>query len=64
MWKNKAEIFQMAQQMGVLNELIENTLSCYNGNETLHSWGRGCGECPACQLRKNGYESFLKTQGA
>jgi len=62
MWKNKAETFEMANEMGVLNDLIENTLSCYNGVETLHPWGRGCDNCPACRLRKNGYENFLKLQ--
>ncbi|MCX7985997.1 MAG: 7-cyano-7-deazaguanine synthase QueC [Bacteroidales bacterium] len=60
MWKNKAETFKMAEEMGVLDDLIENTLSCYNGIETLHPWGRGCENCPACRLRKNGYESFIK----
>jgi 7-cyano-7-deazaguanine synthase len=58
MWKNKAEAFRMAYEAGKLKELIEITLTCYNGNETLHVWGRGCGECPACRLRKNGFEEF------
>jgi len=60
MWKNKAETFLMAEEMGVLNDLIENTLSCYNGIEIQHEWGKGCDNCPACRLRKNGYETFLK----
>jgi 7-cyano-7-deazaguanine synthase len=60
MWKSKAETFQMAADAGKLNELIELTLTCYNGNETLNTWGRGCGECPACVLRKKGYEEFLE----
>lgn len=59
MWKNKAETFKMADDSGRLKELITNTLTCYKGNETLHDWGRGCGECPACRLRKKGYEEFL-----
>ena len=25
----------------------------------LRDWGHGCGECPACRLRKRGYEAFL-----
>jgi 7-cyano-7-deazaguanine synthase len=60
MWKTKAQIFDMAEKAGVLPELIEMTLTCYEGNETLHPWGRGCGECPACGLRKRGFEDFLK----
>ncbi len=58
MWKTKAQTFQMAQEAGKLNELIEMTLTCYNGDENLNEWGRGCGECPACRLRKNGFERF------
>jgi 7-cyano-7-deazaguanine synthase len=58
MWKNKAETFYLAHRSGKLRELVELTLTCYNGNETLHEWGRGCGECPACKLRKKGYDEF------
>jgi len=58
MWKTKAETFKMADEAGVLQEMIEHTLTCYNGDESLHEWGRGCTQCPACQLRKKGYEEF------
>jgi 7-cyano-7-deazaguanine synthase len=58
MWKNKAETFKMAHDAGKLKELINLTLTCYNGDESLNDWGRGCGECPACKLRKKGYEEF------
>jgi 7-cyano-7-deazaguanine synthase len=61
MWKSKAEIFEMAYNAGKLKELIELTLTCYNGVETLNDWGRGCGECPACKLRKKGFEEFSKS---
>lgn len=60
MWKNKAQTFEMAKNAGKLKELIELTLSCYNGVETLSEWGRGCGKCPACILRIKGYEEFKK----
>ncbi|MDR1678892.1 MAG: 7-cyano-7-deazaguanine synthase QueC [Prevotellaceae bacterium] len=60
MWKSKAETFEMAAEAGKLQELIEITLSCYNGDETLHEWGRGCSECPACVLRAKGFYSFNK----
>ena len=61
MWKTKAQTFEMAKQAGKLKELIELTLTCYNGHETMNEWGRGCGDCPACKLRKKGYEEFLNT---
>jgi 7-cyano-7-deazaguanine synthase len=59
MWKNKAQTFEMAANAGKLKELIELTLSCYNGEEKLHKWGRGCGNCPACRLREKGYNEFM-----
>ena len=59
MWKTKAQTFEMAHQAGKLKELIELTLTCYNGNEAMNEWGRGCGECPACNLRKKGYQEFM-----
>ncbi|WP_350022291.1 7-cyano-7-deazaguanine synthase [Turicibacter sanguinis] len=36
----------------------EKTLTCYNG-----IIGDGCGECPACVLRRRGLESYLTTKG-
>lgn len=59
MWKNKAETFAMANDAGKLKELIELTLTCYNGDESLNQWGRGCGTCPSCNLRRKGYQEFL-----
>ena len=62
MWKTKADAFAMADDAGKLNELIALTLTCYNGEETMHPWGYGCGECPSCLLRKKGYEEFLQSK--
>jgi hypothetical protein len=44
-----------------LVELIRTeTHTCYLGERgTLHAWGYGCGECPACELRARGYEKFM-----
>ena len=58
MKKTKAQTFEMAHKAGKIKELIEMTLTCYNGEEKLNEWGRGCGECPACKLRKKGYAEF------
>jgi 7-cyano-7-deazaguanine synthase len=60
MYLNKAETFQVAQELGVLNTIIEDTHTCYNGVRILHEWGYGCGECPSCILRKQGYEKFYE----
>ena len=55
MWIDKADTWKMADDLGVL-ELVKNeTLTCYNGIK-----GDGCGECPSCTLRNNGYKEFLR----
>jgi len=43
-----------------LVELVrEETHSCYLGERTWrHPWGYGCGDCPACGLRRAGWEAF------
>lgn len=36
------------------------THTCYLGErKELHPWGYGCGQCPACALRKKGWEEFV-----
>ncbi len=57
----KAETFKMSEEEGVLDLVINESHTCYNGEHThKHSWGYGCGECPACVLRKQGWEAFCK----
>lgn len=53
MWINKEETWKMAYDLGVLDIVKNETLTCYNG-----IIGNGCGECPACKLRKKGYVDF------
>jgi 7-cyano-7-deazaguanine synthase len=59
MWIDKAGTWAMAQALGggtLVEILREHTHSCYLGNRTSrHDWGYGCGTCPACELRANGY---------
>lgn len=60
MFLTKAQTFKMADDLGRLTEVIELSHTCYKGDRSkLHSWGYGCGKCPACVLRKNGYEEFI-----
>lgn len=58
MWKNKAQVFEMAYSAGKMKELMELTLTCYDGNEHMNEWGRGCSQCPACKLREKGFAEF------
>ncbi|MEO6351977.1 MAG: 7-cyano-7-deazaguanine synthase QueC [Oxalobacteraceae bacterium] len=64
MWIDKRQTWELAQQLGgqKLVDLIRSeTHTCYLGQRgTLHEWGYGCGECPACQLRARGYQQFIQ----
>jgi len=53
---SKVEIWRLADELDVLPRIINNTLTCYNGVTTKkHSWGYGCGQCPACRIRAKSY---------
>ena len=62
MYVDKAGTWALAQELGgdaLVDILIEHTHSCYLGNrETRHAWGYGCGTCPACELRANGWKRW------
>jgi len=58
----KAETFDLANRLNVLNDIIEHTHTCYEGNHTTkHNWGYGCGTCPACRVRAKGWETYITT---
>jgi 7-cyano-7-deazaguanine synthase len=62
MWIDKAATFAMAEELGgvaLLDLIVEQTHSCYLGDRAhRHAWGYGCGTCPACQLREQGFAKF------
>lgn len=53
MWLNKAQTWELADQMGRLDYIRTKTLTCYDG-----VMGEGCGQCPACKLRNNGLAQY------
>ncbi len=55
MWIDKEETWALADELGVLDVIRDRTLTCYNGIP-----GDGCGECPACKLRRRGYERYIQ----
>lgn len=67
MWIDKAATWALARDLGgaALVELIrEETHTCYLGTRTArHPWGHGCGTCPACDLRRKGWEAFVAAGG-
>lgn len=57
----KAETFALSATEGVLELVLNESHTCYNGDHKhKHAWGYGCGECPACILRKQGWEAYAK----
>ncbi len=63
MWRDKAQTFALAAALGgrkLLDLVVEDSHSCYLGDRSMrHAWGYGCGHCPACELRSNGYAAYL-----
>lgn len=57
MWIDKAQTWALADELGVLDIVRRNTLTCYNGVQ-----GDGCGHCPACKLRREGLEKYLSSK--
>ncbi len=78
MWIDKAATWQMTHSLGaaaglqhgvegggqqLIDLVVEHTHTCYLGDRThRHAWGYGCGTCPACVLRKRGWEKFSVLQ--
>lgn len=61
MWIDKAATFAMAEELGgkmLLDIVIGLTHTCYLGKREPHEWGAGCGKCPACRLRQEGYARY------
>jgi 7-cyano-7-deazaguanine synthase len=62
MWVDKAATFEMAHEIGddaLVDVLVEDTHTCYLGDRSRrHPWGYGCGTCPACRLRADGFAKW------
>lgn len=61
--RSKADIWALSDELGVLDTIVEYSHTCYLGERgKRHDWGYGCGKCPACLLRKKGYERFISSK--
>ena len=62
MWRDKAATWALAFDLGgdrLVEVIRERTHTCYLGDRThRHAWGFGCGTCPACLLRAQGWERW------
>ena len=63
MWINKSDTWKLAHSIAgqaSVDYIVEETHTCYNGvRSILHPWGYGCSQCPACILRKQGFDNFI-----
>jgi 7-cyano-7-deazaguanine synthase len=62
MWLDKAQTWALAQALGgpdLVDLIVEHTHTCYLGERgQRHGWGHGCGQCPACVLRRRGWDAY------
>jgi 7-cyano-7-deazaguanine synthase len=56
MWRDKKQVWQLADKLGVFDLVRNETLTCYNG-----IIAEGCGHCPACKLRNKGLNEYLNS---
>ena len=62
MWIDKSQTWGLAHQLGgdrFIELVISDTHTCYQGERSqIYPWGYGCASCPACDLRKAGFERW------
>ncbi len=62
MWLDKARTWALAEELGgpaLVEVIVEHTQTCYqSARGPRHDWGHGCGACPACVLRRQGFERW------
>ncbi|WP_296814584.1 7-cyano-7-deazaguanine synthase QueC [Brevundimonas sp.] len=58
----KGETWGLAEQIGgrpLVELILEDSHTCYLGERgARHAWGHGCGACPACELRAQGWADY------
>jgi 7-cyano-7-deazaguanine synthase len=62
MWIDKAQTWKLAWNLGgdgLVDLVVDESHTCYLGDRSRrHTWGYGCGECPACRLRADGFQRY------
>jgi 7-cyano-7-deazaguanine synthase len=66
MWIDKSATWVLAQLLGgdsLIDLICNETHTCYLGDRSKkYQWGYGCNSCPSCELRRIGFENFLKNK--
>lgn len=68
MWLDKKQTWDLANDLGgprFIEFIQEETHTCYLGDrQHRHAWGYGCDTCPACELRRQGFEAYQRDSEA
>jgi len=59
MHRDKAAVWALSDELGVFDIVRRHSLTCYNGLPA-----EGCGHCPACRLRNEGLQRYLREREA
>jgi len=51
----KAETWKLAKTLDIVDLIINDTMTDYNGDMTMNEWGRGVPDSPSNKLRASGY---------
>ncbi len=65
MWIDKAQTWSLTDELGgptLIEAIRDISHSCYLGERKVHDWGHGCGHCPACELRADGFMRWRNHQ--
>lgn len=61
--RSKAGAWALAEALGgaaLVQIILEDSHTCYVGQRgARRDWGYGCGTCPACELRANGWAEYI-----
>lgn len=64
---DKEGTWHLAEKLGgerLVEIIIESSHTCYLGvRGNRQPWGHGCGACPACELRRDGFAQFQRNRG-
>ena len=58
----KGETWALAKRLGgeaLVDLILQDSHTCYLGQRDNHRWGKGCGTCPACELRAAGFDAWV-----
>jgi 7-cyano-7-deazaguanine synthase len=54
--RTKPQTWALAAEADVVPDIVDHTHTCYKGErDERHEWGFGCGDCPSCEIRREGF---------